>query len=427
MRIVRFEAENVKRLRAVAITPTGNVVQITGPNGAGKSSILDAIYWALAGASGISAQPVHAGEQKAYVRLDLGDLVVTRRFTAGGGTSLTVEAESGARYPSPQTMLDALLGSLTFDPLAFSRMTAKEQRAELAKLVGLTGKLDALTKANAADAIERATIGRDGKAIAARMEAITVGTDPVEAVDLAAVMDEIEAARQHNTAIVHAKAEREDEALRARQLREEADQLRVHAEELLQRAAHQEAVAQAKEAELAALPALPEPIDVAPLRARITDAQAINAEVQRRAERAALETQVEACRRNYQEVTARIHAREAEKAALVAGAAMPIEGLGLTDDGVTYRGVPFEQASSAEQLRVSVAIAMAANPKLRVLRIKDGSLLDERSLALLEEMATAADYQVWIERVDTSGTVGIVMEDGAVVADLQAVPAEAAA
>lgn len=61
---------------------------------------------------------------------------------------------------------------------------------------------------------------------------------------------------------------------------------------------------------------------------------------------------------------------------------------------------------------MSVAIAMASNPKLRVLRIKDGSLLDKASLALLESMADDRDYQVWIERVDTSGTVGIIMEDG---------------
>ena len=66
-------------------------------------------------------------------------------------------------------------------------------------------------------------------------------------------------------------------------------------------------------------------------------------------------------------------------------------------------------------MRVSVAIAMAANPKLRVLRIKDGSLLDENSLALIADMASENDYQVWIERVDTTGKVGVVMEDGAIV------------
>ena len=89
-------------------------------------------------------------------------------------------------------------------------------------------------------------------------------------------------------------------------------------------------------------------------------------------------------------------------------------GLGFDDDGVTLDGVPFAQASAAEQLRVSVAMAMALNPKVRIIRITDGSLLDSENLALIEEMAGANGFQVWIERVDESGAVGVVIEDGEV-------------
>ena len=54
---------------------------------------------------------------------------------------------------------------------------------------------------------------------------------------------------------------------------------------------------------------------------------------------------------------------------------------------------------------------MKANPELRVLLIKDGSLLDADNLALIAAMAETDDYQVWIERVET-GEGGVVMEDG---------------
>ncbi len=67
---------------------------------------------------------------------------------------------------------------------------------------------------------------------------------------------------------------------------------------------------------------------------------------------------------------------------------------------------------AAEKLRASVSIAMAMNPKLRVIRVRDGSLLDEDGLRLLAEMADKSDYQIWIERVDSSGKVGFVLEDG---------------
>ena len=59
-------------------------------------------------------------------------------------------------------------------------------------------------------------------------------------------------------------------------------------------------------------------------------------------------------------------------------------------------------------------MAMALNPKLRVIRILDGSLLDAENLALIADMATAQDYQVWIERVADASGVGVVIEDGAV-------------
>jgi hypothetical protein len=38
VRIIKFSAENVKKLRAVEITPTGSVVEITGTPGRGRRS-----------------------------------------------------------------------------------------------------------------------------------------------------------------------------------------------------------------------------------------------------------------------------------------------------------------------------------------------------------------------------------------------------
>ena len=68
---------------------------------------------------------------------------------------------------------------------------------------------------------------------------------------------------------------------------------------------------------------------------------------------------------------------------------------------------------------------MAQNPKLRVLRVRDGSLLDEDALALIAKMAGDQDWQVWIERVDSTGKVGFVLEDGAVTHTPEPVPAKA--
>src|SRR3990167_8194324 len=124
--VVSLIAENVKKIRAVEIRPTGELVEITGRNGAGQSSVLDSLWWALAGAKHTQAGPLRKGARRARNRLDLGELIVERRFTETGST-LTVEKADGARFPSPQTMLDALLGALAFDPLAFVNQDPREQ------------------------------------------------------------------------------------------------------------------------------------------------------------------------------------------------------------------------------------------------------------------------------------------------------------
>src|SRR5262245_55130191 len=119
LRIVKLEAANVKRLTAVAIEPDGNLVVIGGKNGAGKSSVLDSIAFALGGKDLLCEEPLRNGTEKGHVSVDLGDLHVRRTFTPDGGSTLVVANADGARYPSPQKVLDALVGKLCFDPLDF--------------------------------------------------------------------------------------------------------------------------------------------------------------------------------------------------------------------------------------------------------------------------------------------------------------------
>src|SRR5262245_45260325 len=114
MKIIQLTAENVKRLKLVNITPKGEYVEITGKNGSGKTSVLDSIWWALGGKADIQAQPIRRGADKASIRLDLGSMVVERKFLSSGATTITVKNAEGAIYPSPQAMLDELIGRLSF-------------------------------------------------------------------------------------------------------------------------------------------------------------------------------------------------------------------------------------------------------------------------------------------------------------------------
>jgi len=138
MKILRLTAENILKLKAVEITPDGNTVIISGKNAAGKSSVLNAIWLALGGgeASRAIEHPLRLGEAEGEVELDLGDIIVRREYS-GDRSRLIVENKAGARFGSPQGMLDELIGRLAFDPVAFSQLDGKKQVEALRQVTGL--------------------------------------------------------------------------------------------------------------------------------------------------------------------------------------------------------------------------------------------------------------------------------------------------
>lgn len=439
MKVVRLEAENFKRLQAVEIAPDGNVVLVGGKNGSGKSSVLDAIYVALKGRAVGPPKPVRNGEERCLIKLDLGDLVVTRTFTVKEGgqftDSLKVENAEGLRYSSPQAVLDALLGEVGFDPFEFVQMKPDSQADTLLRMVPLPIDLDELAELDASDFAKRRDINRDVVSARAQVEAIPKEAVPTDLPDRQSLVDQLGNAADTNTRIEHERAARERTENTLRLMDEDTAAKRETARSLRQQADELEAAAKAQEerhgamvAEFEALPPLDEPVDTDAIRRQLHEAEATLAAVERQKRRATLEEQLGQLSAASQALTDAMAKREKDRQAALAKAKMPIEGLAFAVDEkgkptVQFNGVPFEQASTAEQLRASTAIAMAGNPELRVLRVKDGALLDDDSMKLLAEMAKAEDFQLWVEVVSTGEGVGIVMENGTVV---EAKPAAAA-
>lgn len=416
--ITALVAENVKRLRVVRLEPGpgGGLIEVSGANGSGKSSLLDAIGWALLGQRAIDPKPIRDGEEKASVTLTLGDVTITRRWNANGGSTLTVESAEGARFPSPQKMLDELVGKsvLTFDPLEFDRMKPADQLEEVRKVAPLPREVDDYRRGIDESYERRTEKNRRAKELAGKLAGAPTQA-PARVHDVAAITDRLENVGRLNAARAAERRRRADEALSIRHDGHEVDRLIEEAEAMQRKAAELQASREARSAALEALPPVADDEDAAAIRA---DLEAARAE-----ERAALEwetverdrRQLAALEEESRAFTSVIETLEAKVREAVAAATMPVPGLRYGDKGLEFNGHPLEQASGAERLRVALGLAMAQRPGLRVVRIKDGSLLDARSLAMVADMAAAQDFQVWIERVDTTGRVGVVLEEGEVV------------
>lgn len=464
MKIISLIAENVKKLVAVEITPTGNLVEITGKNAQGKSSILDSIWWALAGLAAIQSQPIRKGANEARIRLDLGEIVVTRKFARKGDhdftSSVTVENADGSRFPSPQAMLDGLLGELCFDPLAFARMAAKDQFEALRRFVPGVD-FESIDTANDADKTTRTLVNRRQKEASAAANAIHAPlVPPCKTEDESALVAELESAGTSNSERAIRVANREkandwldtarvavakvdddiaaatgqsemirDQTVDAyerqiEELRKAIDKSKLlcattiesESAKLREQATGIQAKITETEQKLAAAGDLPAFVDTAALRAKVDAARESNqrlalwsADNKRRDELKKLSDKLT---EESKTLTTAMLKRTKEKDDAIAAAQMPVAGLGFGEGIVLLNGLPFDQASDAERLRASVAIAVASQPKLRVIRIRDGSLLDEDGMTLLAEIADQNDMQIWIERVDSTGKVGFVLEDG---------------
>lgn len=414
LRVVKLSAENYKRLVAIEIVPGAEpVVTIAGKNAAGKTSVLDAIWAALTGREAVVDKPIRDGEDHAVVTLDLGEYVVERRWTKDDAGTLTVKAHDGAKYSSPQKLLDEIVGKRAFDPLAFTRQSVKEQVATLVSTVELPFDPDVLERERKGVFDSRTEVGREVTKLEGQLKGYPLPDPSLPEVEVSAadLLAEVEAARRQAACIEDAR--RWVELADVDVERSEANL--ANARRALKSAELELADARAYAAERrTALDALPAAADTAAIGERLSSLEQTNARIRQEQHRKAVAAELSDRKAEVARFTLKLREIEKRKADALAAVEFPVPGLSFDETGVLFNGIPFSQASAAEQLRVSVALAMAANPTLRVLRILDGSLLDSDSLEIIRELAVENAYQVWVERVDETGEIGFVIEDGQV-------------
>lgn len=443
MKITAARIQNFKRIQDVSITPGADrtLILIGGKNRQGKSSTLDALTAALGGKRAQPAEPVRRGADEASIDIELdgGDLTIRRVIHADGESQLEVRDRMGA-LKAPQAMLDKLVGARFLDPIQFLQLPAKEQRAQLMRMIEGADRIAGLNEKRDRAFSKRTEVNRDRtKAVGelARLPAVEVGTS-VDVAALSAKRTQLseqqrasdEAARlaadAHREMVLAVQAANMNED-RIVELQKQIEKLQAELERAIARrsalkasremreaeAASAKVAADAASAEAAQIAARAAQIDAEIAAAGEQNRKVIQAEAHMKRRAEASET-VEKLTKEHEELTRVIETIDARKAEILSAAKLPVEGLSVDDDGITLGGVSFAQASGAEKLRVALALAIAASPGLADVWIRDGALLDEESLALVEEHAKETGHCVWVERVGTSDPGVIVIADGKV-------------
>ena len=402
VKITSFEAENVKRVKAVTIIPAADgLTVIGGRNAQGKTSVLDAIAWALGGDKFRPGHPQRDGSvlpPRLRVLLSNG-LVVERR---GKNSELYITDPSGRK--AGQTLLNSFVEQLALDLPKFMAASGREKAQTLLRIIGLGEQVEELERRGKTLYNERLALGRiaDQKAKFAKEMTFypNVPEEPLSAAELIAQQQDILARNGEN----QRKRQRRDE------LKRTLDTAEAQLAELTRRCE------QLREDYRIASTDAADLLDqsTAELEENIRTIEQTNAKVRANLDKARAETDAQKLADEYAALTAQIEDVQREKLALLNGADMPLPGLSVTDGELTYNGQPWDCMSSSEQLIAATSIVRRLNPECGFVLLDRLEAMDTDTLAAFGRWLEGEGLQAIATRVSTGGECQIIIEDGEV-------------
>ena len=416
VKITALEAENVKRIKAVALTPSPTGLTIVGGNNnQGKTSVLDALAWALGGDRfRPNAAQRDGAVAPAHLKVKLSNGVVVER--KGKNASLTVTDPTGRR--SGQQLLNAFVEPLALDLPRFMEASDKEKADILLQIIGIGTELhtrDMEIKALYDKRTFTGQLAAQKKHFAEELISYPEAPDePVSASDLIRQQQDILARNGENQRLRAQYAELEqqvqqcvDELKRTREriatLQQLADELDAkHTKLFNQRETARKTVSQLQDE------------STAELEASIRDIEETNRKVRANLEKSRAEDEAAQYADEYSRLTEAISQKRADRMALLNGADLPLPGLSVEDGALTYKGKHWRDMSGSDQLRVAAAIVRRLNPDCGFVLLDKLEQMDMTTLQEFSAWLEAEGLQAIATRVSTGSECQIIIEDGMV-------------
>lgn len=405
--------ENVKRVKAVQFEPSADGLTIIGGrNGQGKTSVLDAIAWALGGNNYKPSVPERDGAlvpPNLHIELSNG-LIVERK---GKNSTLKVTDPNGNK--SGQQLLNEFVSTLALDLPKFINGSDKDKADSLLKILGIGDVLAQLDVKENQLYAQRTEVGRiaDRKKKAADEMPMypNVPKEPVSATELIKQQQEILARNGEN------ERKRQD-AARYEQILANAQIAFDEAKAALQKA-EQDCLTARKSAEDL------HDESTAELEKNLAEIEALNIKIRANSTKEAAEVEANNLQQEYDGLTEQIESVREERSKLLDSAELPLPGLSVKDGKLIYNNMPWDGMSGSDQLKVATAIVRKLNPQCGFVLMDK---LEQMDLETLQEFGTwlkAEGLQVIATRVSTGDECSIIIEDGMVKGDTEAVKEKA--
>ncbi len=407
--ITALEAENVKRIKAVALTPapTG-LTLVGGNNNQGKTSVLDALAWALGGDRfRPNAAQRDGAVAPAHLKVTLSNGVIVER--KGKNSTLTVTDPTGRR--SGQQLLNAFIEPLALDLPRFMEASDKEKADILLRIIGIGTELhvrDLEIKSLYDKRTFTGQLAQQKKHFAEELIYYPEAPEePVSASDLIHQQQEILARNGENQRKRNQLVQLTD--LLERQKKVVADlefQLSTEKQRLTTMQADVK-IAQTSAENL-------QDESTAELEASIRSIEETNQKVRANLEKARAEDEAAQYASDYDKLAEAITQKRADRMALLNGADLPLPELSVEDGALTYKGKHWRDMSGSDQLRVAAAIVRRLNPDCGFVLLDKLEQMDMTTLTEFGRWLEAEHLQAIATRVSTGSECQIIIEDGMV-------------
>ena len=409
VKITALEAENVKRIKAVALTPapTG-LTLVGGNNNQGKTSVLDALAWALGGEKfRPNAAQRDGAVAPAHLRVTLSNGVVVER--KGKNSSLTVTDPTGRR--SGQQLLNAFVEPLALDLPRFMEASDKEKADILLRIIGIGNELH-LRDMEIKRIYDKRTftgqLAQQKKHFADELISYPDAPEqPLSASDLIRQQQDILARNGENQ---RKRSQLSQLETKSRTLAQRRKQLEA---ELARLTEEQAALTTDLYAARKSTEDLQDESTVE-LEASIQSIEETNRKVRANLEKARAEDEAAKYASDYDKLTDAIEQKRKERLALLNGADLPLPELSVEDGALTYKGKRWRDMSGSDQLRVAAAIVRRLNPDCGFVLLDKLEQMDMTTLEEFGRWLEAEGLQAIATRVSTGSECQIIIEDGMV-------------
>lgn len=412
IKIDSLELENVKRVRAVQLTPAQNgLTVIGGRNGQGKTSVLDAIAWALGGARFAPSDPAREGSltpPRLQITLSNG-LVVTR---SGKNSALTVTDPSGAR--AGQQLLDSFISAFALDLPRFLNQSDAQKADTLLEVIGVKEQLAALDRQIRQTYDHRLEVGRMAGQKKKYAEELPEWPDlPNEPLRASELIRQQQAILARNGENQRKRGLVKELAQKQQMLADKAAALR---EQLAALDAELAAVTQDLDTARKTAAQLTDE-STAELEANLLRVEEANAKIRQNQARERAFMEADDLRARYEGLSEELSQLRARRLALLQGAALPLPELGVDEDSrLTYKGRHWDCMSGAEQLTAATGIVRRLQPECGFVLLDKLEQLDAETLDAFGAWLESEGLQAIATRVSTGGECSVIIEDGRVAA-----------